>query len=229
MVVIGIIGIATAMALPAINQFLKGQKLVQAGRLIQSAFNEARRSAITQRAKHWIFIGKIPGVGGSPDSYALAHYREGKGWDSGTMVRLPSSIEFVLDPSGNGTAGTGPNQVAYSTTRDSKVRIPEWKEGLPSDTDPTFFDANKIILTAWPTYEFRKDGTIAVKGATTIPPLASPDLYDMNTTIEPGQVNESTPTDFILKQGGEPEKRCFVDIDENTGRVRFRVFEAKIN
>ncbi len=46
----------------------------------------------------------------------------------------------------------------------------------------------------------------------------------MNTPIN--SLLSTTPADIVLKQIGEPSKRCFIDIDLNTGRVRFRVVET---
>jgi prepilin-type N-terminal cleavage/methylation domain-containing protein len=230
LVVVGIIAIATAMALPAINNFLKGQKLTQAGRLVQSAFSDARRAAITQRSKHWIFFGRIAGgAGGSADTYALAHFREGKGWDSTQVVKLPSSIVPEFSTQGNvATALKGCN-----------CYVQDWTDGLPANgVSPVlcggqpqqFMDSTSLTpLAQCSTFEFRKDGTLATKGnAVDIPPAlvagGQTDIYDMNYPLN--SLLSTTNADIVLKQIGEPSKRCFIDIDLNTGRVRFRVVET---
>src|SRR5579872_2224885 len=128
LVVVGIIIMATAMALPAINQFLKGQKLTQAGRLVQSAFAEARRAAITQRSRHWIFMGVIRGGGNSPDIYALAHYREGQGWDTKQVVKLPSSIQPCF---GNTLGVPAEDQGWVNPTFGCGFLVQDWTDGLP--------------------------------------------------------------------------------------------------
>jgi prepilin-type N-terminal cleavage/methylation domain-containing protein len=231
LVVVGIICIATAMAMPAINQFLKGQKLTQAGRMIQSSFNEARRAAITQRSRHWIFIGRVAGNAGTPDGYALAHYREGKGWDSTQIIKLPSSIEPVFEP-----ADENASDRFIKPLRGCRLIVQDWTDGLPANTAPLgghplaeFMNPATLTPSAGcSTFEFRKDGTIIPKNAVDISPAmvlgGSSDLYDVNAVFD--SVPRTTPADMVLKQIGEPSRRCFVDVDVNTGRVRFRVSET---
>jgi hypothetical protein len=221
------------MAMPAINQFLKGQKLTQAGRLVQSAFNEARRSAITQRADHYIFFGRIAGTAGQPDLYALAHYRAGKGWDSVQLTRLPSSIQPIF-------GAPGEDDDYKKAVRGCNLFVQDWTNGLPAPDSATapvdvinnpgqtvdFMDPVKLVArTTCRVYQFRKDGTIAaLNGAADIPALTNPDIFDVNTNLD--VINPNQPADMILKQIGEPSKRCFIDVDVNTGRVRFRVAET---
>ncbi|HZV02293.1 MAG TPA: type II secretion system protein [Planctomycetota bacterium] len=250
LVVVGIIIMATAMALPAINQFLKGQKLTQAGRLVQSAFNEARRAAITQRSRHWIFMGVIRGGGTTPDIYALAHYREGQGWDTKQVVKLPSSIQPCY-----GTAlGTATEDAPMNVgTFGCGFYVQDWTDGLPPNTtqtanlgaDPTRFKQYQfvtdpvglVIIPAsgplsnqTPTWEFRKDGTLIARApCVDVPPMPAPggnsDVYDANAVFDSLNLG-SVKADIVLKQLGEPLKRCLIDIDPNTGRVRFRVAET---
>jgi hypothetical protein len=76
-----------------------------------------------------------------------------------------------------------------------------------------------------PVFEFRKDGTLFPRnGAFDVIP-SDPDLYDLNVIKDYTPPN--TPADIVLKQLGESSKRCFIDIDINTGRVRFRVVETE--
>jgi len=232
LVVVGIIIVATALALPGINQFLKGQKLVQAGRLIQSAFNEARRAAITQRSRHWIFIGRLAGSGGNPDTFALAHYREGKGWDSTQVLKLPSTIQPVF-------AGGNPDD-ASQPLLGCGLRCQEWTDGLPpanaltapapGGATPAFSNGNFGLAAGVPTFEFRKDGTILpIAPCIDIPAQAymATDIYDVNVAIEFVPPPPGTQADIILKQIGDASRRCFIDVDVNTGRVRFRVLETE--
>jgi len=235
LVVVGIIVIATAMAMPAINQFLKGQKLTQAGRMIQSAFNEARRAAITQRSRHWIFMGRHSGGGLNPDTYEMSHYREGKGWDSTQILRLPTSIEPVFDVASDDDPGR------YSKPlRGCHMVVQDWTDGLPSATlnsvvtaapsNTPFMDSASLTpLTGCVTFEFRKDGTIVTKNTVDVTPYmptgATTDIYDVNSIFD--SIPKTSPADIVLRQIGEPSKRCFIDIDVNTGRVRFRVSETQ--
>jgi prepilin-type N-terminal cleavage/methylation domain-containing protein len=244
LVVVGIIIVATALALPGINQFLKGQKLTQAGRMIQGEFNEARRASITQRARHYVFVGRIQGTAGNPDTYALANYREGKGWDSTQLIRLPSSILFVFAASGS-TPPTHDlaNEDNYlNPLYYCNIRVQDWTNGLPSSNAPTVqVDATRNPATTIPfssglgdmtlqtsvaIYQFRKDGTIFPMNGASLPiPPPGRDIYDMNQVFD--QIDPNTNADFILKQIGEPSRRCFVGVDINTGRVRFRVAETQ--
>jgi prepilin-type N-terminal cleavage/methylation domain-containing protein len=237
LVVVGIIVIATAMALPAMNQFLKGQKLTQGGRMIQSAFYEARQAAITQRSTQYIFMGHINGNGASGDIYALAHYRAGKGWDSTQIIKLPSSIQPLFNgdplpplPPTNSTDWTMGIQGCGLVLQD-------WTDGLPANNAPnclpgttSFMDQQALTaLSGTTTFQFRKDGTISPYGpsAVDVPPALAPggqtDIYDVNAVFD--SLSASTKADIILRQVGEPTKLCFCDIDMNTGRVRFRVTE----
>jgi Tfp pilus assembly protein FimT len=56
MVVISIIILALAMAVPAMSRFTRGRGLENAGRLMQSAISEARRSAITAFKPHYLIM-----------------------------------------------------------------------------------------------------------------------------------------------------------------------------
>jgi prepilin-type N-terminal cleavage/methylation domain-containing protein len=234
LVVVGIIVIATAMALPAMNQFLKGQKLTQGGRMIQSAFYEARQAAITQRSTQWIFMGHVGGNGQQADEYALAHFRQGKGWDSTQVVKLPSSVQplFTQDPTFP-TPPTDPNDWTHGL-KGCGLLLQDWTNGLPQNNltsvpvasgTVAFMDNTLSIQNSTSTFEFRKDGTIIPRNATDIAPALAPggqtDIYDVNAVFDSLPV--STTADMVLRQIGEPTKLCFIDIDPNTGRVRFRV------
>jgi type II secretory pathway pseudopilin PulG len=220
LVVVGIIAIMTAMALPAVNKFLKGQKLMQAGRLIQSAFSEARRASITQRARHYLFFCHKDGVAG-PDNYSIFSYREGKGWET-TEIQLPSGVVPVFD--------TDPGPWTINSHMGCGLKCLDITKNMVLATDSQYFIPGTLTPSAsMPVFEFRKDGTILPKGGCNdiAPPSSGPDIYDLNVTID--YVAQGTLADIVLRQVGDSSKRCFLDVDINTGRVRFRVAETDPN
>lgn len=221
LVVIGIIAVMTAMALPAVNKFLKGQKLNQAGRIVQSAFNEARRAAITQRASHYIYFTKKAGTGGNPDTISLMSYRAGKGWET-TEVQLPASILPIVDadPSPGISLPGGTNAITGS-----QLPVIDVTAGMILSNDPAWFDPTTLTPAHGAVYEFRKDGTIQPRFGAQDQIPTNTDLYDVNVNIP--YVAPSTKADIVLRQVGDPSKRCFMDVDINTGRVRFRVVETQ--
>jgi type II secretory pathway pseudopilin PulG len=237
LVVVAIIAIATAMAMPTISKFMKGQRLNQAGRMIQSAFSEARGASITQRADHYVFIGRIHAAGGvGNDIYALHVFRKGVGWEPGNPTLLPSSVQPLLDNS------TPPLILGCH------LKLQDWTEGLPpatggqwgsnttgvSDANSNPFTNNDVKAT-WPYHQLRKDGTIALR-SNCRPSTPPPDLYDLNVPVLPGLYSKGKFlsdeankcwADIALEQIGETSKMCYVSIDQNTGRVRFRVVEGE--
>lgn len=239
LVVVAIIALATAMAMPSIAKFMKGQKLAQSGRIIQTMFSQARGASITQRADHYVFIGRIRAPGGvGNDVYAFHVFRKGVGWEPGNPTILPSSVEPLFDPATQQLLGC-------------HLKIQDWTEGLPpaqggswggntagvSDAASNPFQ-NLDVKNGTAYHQLRKDGTIAPKGAcrgSTVPPDGA--LYDLNVLVAPGAFSETTfrtsdsankPfADIALRQVGETSKMCFISIDFNTGRVRFRVVEGE--
>ncbi len=236
LVVVGIIAMASVLALPAVNKFLKGQKLTAAGRLVQAAFNDARRAAITQRTEHYVFIGHKAGTAAQDaDVYGLKAYRKGKGWEAGEII-LPSGVVPVFDD--------GPTTTSWNTASiwGCKMQVQDWSQGPPLATATTdlssrpFATASLTIGAGCKVFEFRKDGTVnLLNGVVDVPPLpvngVATDIYDMQQTISwvnmgAGPPGPTAVADIVLRQIGDPSKRCFIDIDINTGRVRYRVAET---
>jgi prepilin-type N-terminal cleavage/methylation domain-containing protein len=228
LVVIGIMAMLTALSMPAISKFMKGQKLDHGGREVQGAFNEARRAAITQRANHFIFFGhRLTSEG--MDTFGIRSYRQGKGWEPQEIL-LPMGIWPVFTSSSKNTQITTDWNV--SPIQGCMLRIQDWTNKMPLSTDPTsdpggipFATGQYTISTACPTYEFLNDGTILpINGAVDVPAPTNPDIYDLNLLFN--LINPSTPADIILRQDGEQSKMCFMDVDVNTGRVKYRVADT---
>lgn len=227
LVVVGIIIIMTALSIPAISKFLDGQSLQQSGRIVQSAFNEARRAAITQRAKNYLVFFRQPDDARPGEYlYGVRRWREGVGYEGDAQFLL-AGVQFDLLGATGGT-GTGSGAIAG---RIRGLDVPVW-EPLPSDTSAdAFVPAQRKVNTSHNWLEFRRDGTINFMGAVNKAPDAVPDLFDLNAVLE---VNTSTfdnipdQVDMNLRESreGDVDKRCFIDVDPNTGRVNIRVLQV---
>jgi hypothetical protein len=232
-VVMGIIVIMTGLAIPAISKFLDGQTLTQSGRIVQSAFNEARRAAITQRSKNYLIFFRRPDDSRPGEfQYGMRRYREKVGYEGDAHMLLPGTM-FDMD------TGTGASSNPLVVAPLKALPVPLF-EGLPSDIQNGVFSPGRVPVLAagmikW--VEFLRDGTINLVGAgmLDLPPkiINSSSLFDLNV-----QFNGLDPTvfdtlrdevDLSLREAAgaaEVDKRCFIDIDKNTGRVRVRVLEV---
>jgi prepilin-type N-terminal cleavage/methylation domain-containing protein len=236
LVVVGIIAIMSAMAMPAVNSFMKGQKLAQSGRLIQGAVNECRRAAITQRMNHYMFFGHKPSPNGGNDVFAVRSYRLGKGWEPGEIT-LPVGVQPTFVNAISLVPPSTPNLPWNSNyICGCGLQVQDWTNGPPPAGAATavfspplngsipFAGPQMSIALGCPALEFHKDGTIGqINGAQTAP-TPTPDIYDLNIPIF--IINPATPADIVLQQLGEPSKRCFIAIDPNTGRAKFRVADT---
>lgn len=226
MVVVGIIMLMTALAIPGIKKFMDGQRLQQSGRIIQSAFNEARRAAITQRERNYLVFFRQE----DPDTGQVLHgvrrYRERQGYEGDAQYLLPN-VEFEIDPNHTPVP-------AGAVGRLRVLGVPLF-EGQPADNDATLFQGQRRPDTSdngvgW--VEFRKDGTInvengAIRGRQKNAPTSGPaaGLFDLNVLLDVVPDSTANEVDLNIREGGDFDvnKRCFIDIDPNTGRVRFRV------
>lgn len=267
LVVISIIILATAMAIPAVNKFTRGQGLENAGRLMQSAFNEARRSAITTRKPHYLVLFKTPNDNPSRRQFAFRAFQQGKLRGDGytdAQYLLPTSISIQMTPI-TGTPGLlgvvqePPTAPAGFTVgnQNSGCRIAVF-DGCPSTGSTLRQTINETVEAAdwlgssniytnffvfpamrpnikngdphgW--LKFLRDGTVEFEGQLgrdvggyRVGGAGGDSLYDRNINFPEVQLREADITsDFTISQLGEPKKRCFVDIDPNTGRARYRV------
>lgn len=229
MVVVGIIILLTALALPAVSKFLHGQRLHQSGRIMQSAFNEARRAAITQRTKQFlVFFKNTDDLG--QIRYSAQRYRDRHGWEGEPFHLLPAT-EFEIEPATvNGSA-------VQSSQRIRGLKIAVW-DARPEQDDTILFGTSRrpqqTGAIGW--VEFRKDGTINLPNPPLTnqnPPTAgyAANMFDLNVNIEVTEAQLDLLVDQVdlsLRESGgnQVNKRCFLDVDPNTGRVRFRVLEG---
>lgn len=234
MVVVGIIMVMTAMALPAISKFLDGQSLQQGGRILQSAFNEARRAAITQRTKQYmVFFRDIDPAG--KQRWGMRRYRERLGFEGEAHFLMPNT-KFDI------TTGTSTSTVPGSIGRLRGVGSHVF-DGLPNEANVTLFNTTRVPIqgpndAGW--IQFRKDGTISFSPGCVLPDRSptgpTSTLFDLNS---PPEMTEGTFNTIVNGTGSGPlvdlnileandtagDKRCFADIDPNTGRVSIRVIQ----
>jgi type II secretory pathway pseudopilin PulG len=266
LVVISIIILATAMAIPAVNKFTRGQGLENAGRLMQSAFNEARRSAITTRKPHYLVLFKTQSPNPSLQQFGFRAFQRGKLRGDGytdAQYLLPASISihmtpvtdtpglvgFVQEP----TAGLPPGFELGNTNSgcriavfdgcpyagaslrngigEDKVTTPDWLDNKSTYTNFFIFPAMRPNIKKGDAHgwlRFVRDGTVVFEGTNgrdvNGQRIGDDSLYDRNINFpETSLIEDQILADFTLRQAGEPKKRCFVDIDPNTGRARYRV------
>jgi len=249
LVVISIIILATAMAVPAVNKFTKGQTLQNAGRLLQSAFNEARRAAITTRRPHFLLFFSVELQNPVRRVYGVRVFQQGlRAKDGYTTDRylLPNAIELEHETrtTPKGLYGIIKDR---SSNQGCQVAIfddcPYPGPGVSGETDErpdwittaafkTFFDypgmRPKTDSDKFGWVAFRRDGTVRINspGGKDVKAfrVTGDSLYDRNVKHDESKLDPTKITaDITLRQIGEPLKRCYIDIDANTGRVRYRV------
>lgn len=225
LVVIGIIIVMTAMSIPAVKKFMDGQRLSQSGRILQSAFNEARRAAITQRTRQYLLFFRET-TPSQQLQYGVVRYRERFGYE-GDAQRLLPHVEVDM---------SGPHPDPLIAGLATGLNVPVF-EGIPPQNYSTFFGASNA-LRPQPTagigwIQFNRDGTITLDPPLNpnLPPPASTasSVFDLNNQLTTA-IPDSTTTqvDMNLRETGrtDVDKRCFIDVDPNTGRLRFRVVEC---
>lgn len=239
LVVMGIIVIMTAMSLPAISKFLDGQSLQQSGRILQSAFNDARRAAITQRTKQYLVFFRETDAGTGEQRYGIRRYRDKFGYEGAPHFLLPGTQFDLMTGSVSPPLPTPATAGAWSCIgRARGLSVPVF-EPLPAETDVNLFGNLRSPVTSgrilW--IEFRKDGTVvllenSVQSALEKSPSgAAATLFDINVPFEVQEgVFDTLPdlTDLNLREASDAQnvdKRCFVDLDPNTGRVAIRVVQ----
>lgn len=226
MVVIGIIVVMTALSIPAINKFLDGQTLTQGGRIVQSAFNEARRAAITQRSKNYlVFFRQEDPARPGEYLYGMRRYRERVGYEGEPQFLLPGTM---FDMNTGTVAGLPTGVSAAGRAKALGVVI---FEGLPDQDNTDLFTTGRRPDQDVGWIEFQRDGTIEFTGDVLQDSVAPPDVFDLNEVVELDETRfDALPAtvDLNLRETGthDVDKRCFIDIDPNTGRVSFRVLQV---
>jgi type II secretory pathway pseudopilin PulG len=228
LVVIGIIVIMTALSLPAISKFMDGQTLQQSGRIMQSAFNEARRAAITQRARNYlVFFREIDPSRPGMHRWGARRYREKVGYD-GEAQYLLNGAQFDMTTGTTATVG-GHGTVGTMVG----LALPVFEE-LPDEANVTVFPNRRPTDGGAPIWlEFKRDGTINIRNGTDNVPimdgLVDPNIpIELNTNDFDALVNAGAEFDFNIREFGDHavDKRCFINVDPNTGRINFRVLQA---
>jgi prepilin-type N-terminal cleavage/methylation domain-containing protein len=205
-VVIGIIVALAAIAVPSLLAFRKGQRLEQAGRLIQTALNSARREALTAKKRIVAVLFEFEDdkeQGQLKARHAMRLYVQDVGYKGDTMV-LPRGVLFAGDDK-------------------QSVRV---LNPLPPETTGAYISDPKLVV-------FRRDGTFEDRDD--VPPLdpSGKDIFDPDQNIE--LVPNATRGDIVLIEVNEGRReisdegrfrRCVIDLIGVTGRARFRIFEV---
>ena len=201
LVVIIIIGIVAAMAIPVASRFMRGRGLEDAGELIQTVCMKARSKAIATRDKQYVLIfsdsrkkNSVITVGLSRSDGAKKTFKKGYGW-----------IQLV---DANERGGVTSNELdPYGES----YRLPkhtEFDPTLQNNYTLTFYGDGSMLSSLGD----RSSGNLKLSEAdlnTLYPTSAAPSwktYFDMSIVhLDAGQV-------------------CFVDFVPNTGAVNFGVW-----
>lgn len=199
LVVIGIIVLLIAIAVPAVSYLVKGQGLNAAARMVQSAFSDARQRTIATRRAHWVVFYRFQD--GNTTRIAFQVYRETEGF-VGERHTLPATVH--VDLSG-------------STIRSSGIQI---FDGVP--------DQAAVEAAAGAKFgRFEPDGGIDRGTYDDVPPATdSAGLEIFDPASEMRSVRADTPADLRFF---DPIARqvLLVDLTPSNGRVRTRVLLAE--
>ena len=248
---ISIIIILSSLSIPAVSRFLDGQALVQSGRVVQGAFNEARQAAITQRVNNYLLFYRKPDTTKAGEFlYGIRRFSETMGYE-GPEHLLLRGTQFDMAA---GTTGVNP-KVAFSLH--GELPLPVF-ETLPAETDTAvFLVVAPVAPSTTPTWavvlgggglsgtlkwvEFRKDGTINYDGFVlndSTPSVGGQDLFDMSLEFDGVLESEfdvlRDGCSMNLRESGglaganAVDERCFIDVSFNTGRVKMRAETAKL-
>lgn len=232
LVVISIMMALAVAALPAIAAFRRGQRLDYAGKVVQSALADARRRAITLRARHVVvfYIDTTDSSEASMVRHAVRIYQE------------PTGIKPTTGASTGGSAGTGqgyfeggyvgeplflPNNIRFLQTQmECKVQ-----QGEPPVSSDLF--RRRLRGERSDTISFRRDGTIEDRAdASPNDPTSGINIYLADEGVY--QVPESTRADVVIMEtessGTEIKKsgkfrRTMVDVNPLTGRALAKTFD----
>jgi type II secretory pathway pseudopilin PulG len=198
LVVVGIIIVMTAMSIPAVKKFMDGQRLSQSGRILQSAFNEARRAAITQRTRQYLVFYRETDAN-QQLLYGVVRYRERFGYEGDAHKLLPH-VEVDMSttyPAADPRAGlaTGLNVTVFN--------------GIPPQNHATYFQGVQLRpnLTSAGWIQFNRDGTITLASPLNpnLPPEqhaqhAGPRLHRVAGRLEPARDRQHQRRQALLRR-----------------------------
>jgi hypothetical protein len=221
LVVVGIIIILTALSVPAISKFLGGRSLLESGRVVQSAFAEARRAAVAQRETNYLILVREQDEA-RPGEYlhGLRRWREGLGYEGRTHFLL-AGTEFEVD--------LDPDAEIHGLLKGA-LQTPVF-DGTPLlDLTPSVSAPAPALTAPYNGLQFRRDGTMVLGTGSDLPPEAHGGSHLWDKNIE---VNDLSLADFdALPQrvdmsiiGDTEDERCVIDISRLTGRARTRVVQ----
>jgi prepilin-type N-terminal cleavage/methylation domain-containing protein len=233
-VVIGIMLILSAISIPALQAFRKGQRLDQSARMVQGLLSEARRRAVTKHARHVVvlysFEDRTSEMQGTLESvrHAVRVYCEPVGdpsWQQGYFEGGYVGEALILPPG-----------IRFDQTHMKSFQVfglgPTARPSEPLDLSNAYF--NKGALSR--AIAFRPDGTFdydptldepAVNPASGGRNIYQPDegVFQVPDTCRADIViGDFTASGAEVLSKGHP-RRALVDLQPNTGRATAVVFE----
>ncbi len=229
LVVIGIIVLLAATAVPALQAFRRGQRLDSAARITQMAFSDARRLAITKRARHVVVL------------FSYEDPQE----PQGTLARVRHGLRIYCEPMGEpGTRGAFPGGwvdkpvllPAGIRFAQEKMKFAQVFGPVANPSEPLPVDSDQLARGAeGRTIGIRRDGTFDYDPSLDHPavhPEVGVNIYlpDERFYMVPDGwladvvLVEADPNGREIVAGGK-RRRAFIDLDPRTGRASARVFE----
>lgn len=227
-VVIGIMIVLAATAVPALNAFRRGQRLDHSARIVQQVFSEARRLAITKRARQVVVLF----------SYDDPSEPEG------TLQRVRHGLRIYCEPIGEpGAKGSfAGGYVEKPILLTPGIRFAQEKMkfaevfAVKNPSDPLPLDSDQFVKgPASKAIGIRRDGTFDYD-ATLDQPAVYPEV-GVNIFLPDErfyQVPDAWKADVMLVEvdpGGREispsgkKRRGFIDLDPRTGRATAKVFD----
>jgi len=229
LVVMAIIMGLAAAAVPAMSAFRRGQRLDHAGRMVQSALNDARRRAITLRARHVVafFIDTTEAGEIGQVRHGIRIYQEPTGVKPGTPGASAGATRGYTEGRYVGEPLFLPNNVRFhQQLMECKVH-----QGEPDITSEIF--RRKLRGERSDTIAFRRDGTVEDRNDAN-PSVGGTGVNFYLADEQVYQVPDGTRADIMIVEtdagGGEVRskgkfRRAFVDINVLTGRSLSKTFD----
>ncbi len=230
LVVIGLMIALRALAIPTLGAFLKGQRLDQTGRIVQTAFNTAKRVAVTKRARLCIVLYQTEDKTDPMDTirHAIQVYAEPFGipgqegyWEGGydpppfksKDLVLPRGVRFLQDKM---------EVKVFATLPDPRSDVFRRRQGAASGGDEV------VALRSDGSFEERANEHPAVE------PGLGINIYDPDEKVF--EVPDGTRADIVhgdvdaagqeISSKGSPS-RCLIDLVPSTGRAVAKVFDIE--